>query len=588
MSKEESEEISKGREKNKEEVSEDEFLDLDDIEEEEFKDSKKDSRHPKSKSNPKQREDKGNKPRSHDTGRDGYMMGEKEGEQEDADRYLKELEDSSGLTDFKKHRNKHGTFKDTGENFRRDYYDDDYKERKDKEEKYSDKIDIKKSNSFDEHQEENYARNKNKSKGYSLEDELKKYGGRDLLSEVGKGLPGLDDALRGGTSTGNKNVDRSLDALRGAIEYDIAKAVERDAERMINNKDFGRVPTERDFQRLEEKHKRKKAESLRKKVTTGIKTARTKENRKKFKAFMDSSEVKLALNLIGVFGGVYGQAFVKGVRIFTIIWSLNFGVVFLILMGIIALLGFVMVSAVFVVVMTLEEITEDGDEGIVEVGEEKTSSSVDVPAGYEGKFMFPVEKTRVSSRGYFSGHIGQDISGSSGTENVYPIYPGKVLLSGKDKAQCNNSGGSSCSTLRNPGAGIYFEGDGNAVQVAHDLGGGKYSISYYMHLAPNSIQVKEGQSVGYGTPLAKVGNSGNSYGAHLHVEIYDGVPKGFFESGKAHYKTDYNWYYKLTAKTIAPPPLWTCGGKSGVAVNSSGQTTTPQSCVDDAVKARNK
>src|SRR5699024_7238830 len=329
-SKEENEEIKKGKEKNKEEVSEDEFLDLDDIEEEEFKDSKKDSRHPESKSNPKQREDKGNKYRSHDTGRDGYMMGEKEGEQEEADRYLKELEDSSGLTDFKKHKTKHGTFKDTGENFRRDYYDDDYKERKDREEKYSDKIDIKKSNSFDEHQEENYARNKNKSKGYSLEDELKKYGGGDLLSGNGKGVSGLDDALRGGTSTGNKNVDRSIDAIRGAIEYDIAKAVERDAERMINNKDFGRVPTERDFQRLEEKHNRKKAESLRKKVTTGIKTSRTKENRKKFKAFMDSKEVNLALNLIGVFGGVYGKAFVKGVRIFTIIWSLNFGVVFLI------------------------------------------------------------------------------------------------------------------------------------------------------------------------------------------------------------------------------------------------------------------
>lgn len=579
---------------NKNTQEEEEVVDLDGLEDEEFKSDTKSGKIPDTKSGKgRERGEEGSSKKNYkevigdgeesqnDAETDGYMLGEDKEEIEESDKYLRDLENKSGFTDYKRHKDKHGTYKDTGENFRRDYYDDDYKETKDREQqqkKYG-----KRSETFDDYMDDRYSKKKTEgnNKPYSLHDEVERYGGKDL--------EGLDESLKKGTKTGNKNLDRSLDAIRDAVEYDIARAVEKDAERMRNS-GMERAPTERDFQRLEDKHKRKKAESLRKRVTTGIKTARTKENKAKFKAFMDSSEVKLALNLIGIFGGVYGKAFVKGVRIFTIIWSLNFGVIFLILMAIVAMLGAIMVSAVFIVILLTDTVTEEEVGEEVEVGEEQTTSRVDVPKGYEGKFMFPVEKTRQSSRGYTGkgGHLGQDISGSNGSENVYPIYPGKVLLSGKGRPQCNNSGGSTCSTLKNESAGIYFSGDGNAVQIAHDIGGGKYLISYYMHLAPNSIKVSEGDSVGYGTPIAKVGNSGNSYGAHLHIELYDNVEKGFFDAGKSHYKTRYDWYYKLIDKTIAPPPLWTCGGKSGVAVNSSGGTTTPQSCVDDAVKARTK
>ena len=50
----------------------------------------------------------------------------------------------------------------------------------------------------------------------------------------------------------------------------------------------------------------------------------------------------------------------------------------------------------------------------------------------------------------------------------------------------------------------------------------------YAHLHPNTIAVKVGDEVDYGQVLAKAGNTGNSYGAHLHFAVrvngsYSGV-----------------------------------------------------------------
>lgn len=570
--------MAKDRNSNREGKSEgDDFLDLDELEEEESQGGYKNKKSKREQST--SIEDDSNEI----VYEDGYLIGESEEDKEEFKNYLNDLEHDSGFKDLQKHRDKYGTGYDTGENFRRDFYDDEYKKEKDFKEEEA---------RYDRQVAKNYANNyKNKGRkdkvkdvedrNLSLSDEVSKYGSQEALSEL--------DLKKGkNTKTGNKKMDNSLDALRQAIDYDIDKAVENDKKQMIENgRRMGRQPSERDFMKIEQKHKQKKADGMRKQVTNGIKTARTKENRSKFKEFMGSWEVKLALGLIGTFGGVYGKAFVKGVNIFTVIWGLNFGVVFGLIMGIAVLIPVFLIMSVFVVVMTLTDLGDVEDDGLEEVkeGSEQTSSSVEVPAGYEGKFMFPVEKTLQSERGFTGkgGHKGQDISGST-SENIYPIYPGKVLISGKDKPQCGNG---NCSTAYSPSEGLYFTADGNSVQVAHEIGG-KYVISYYMHLHANSIQVSEGDMVGYGTPLAKLGNSGNSTGPHLHVEIYDDVEKGFFDNGRAHYKTSYSWYYTLENKIISPPPLWTCGGKSGVAVNSAGSTTTPKSCLDDAIKARNK
>ncbi len=61
-------------------------------------------------------------------------------------------------------------------------------------------------------------------------------------------------------------------------------------------------------------------------------------------------------------------------------------------------------------------------------------------------------------------------------------------------------------------------GYGNYVKIDH--GNGEYTL--YGHMARNSITVMAGDIVEQGQVIGKVGNTGNSTGAHLHFEIYIG------------------------------------------------------------------
>lgn len=56
---------------------------------------------------------------------------------------------------------------------------------------------------------------------------------------------------------------------------------------------------------------------------------------------------------------------------------------------------------------------------------------------------------------------------------------------------------------------------GNMIVV--DLGGGQYA--HYFHLQPGSVRVKRGDRVRRGELLARVGNSGDARGPHLHFEM---------------------------------------------------------------------
>ena len=75
--------------------------------------------------------------------------------------------------------------------------------------------------------------------------------------------------------------------------------------------------------------------------------------------------------------------------------------------------------------------------------------------------------------------------------------------------------GSACCPTRQPGDG------GNWVRVEHEDG----SMAIYAHLRPRSLQVRAGQRVLAGQPLAQVGNTGYSTAAHLHfaVQLNDGA-----------------------------------------------------------------
>ena len=55
---------------------------------------------------------------------------------------------------------------------------------------------------------------------------------------------------------------------------------------------------------------------------------------------------------------------------------------------------------------------------------------------------------------------------------------------------------------------------GNNIVI--DIGGGRYLTM--AHLSPGSIQVKVGDHVKQGQPIARVGNSGNTTEPHLHIQ----------------------------------------------------------------------
>jgi murein DD-endopeptidase MepM/ murein hydrolase activator NlpD len=58
--------------------------------------------------------------------------------------------------------------------------------------------------------------------------------------------------------------------------------------------------------------------------------------------------------------------------------------------------------------------------------------------------------------------------------------------------------------------------------VVLDLGGVHSALC--AHLQPGSLRVKTGDRVQRGQVLGLVGNTGNSYGPHLHFHISDGIP----------------------------------------------------------------
>jgi murein DD-endopeptidase MepM/ murein hydrolase activator NlpD len=64
-------------------------------------------------------------------------------------------------------------------------------------------------------------------------------------------------------------------------------------------------------------------------------------------------------------------------------------------------------------------------------------------------------------------------------------------------------------------AGWSDQGYGNLVIIDHNID----YVTVYAHLA--DVLVEEGQIVGQGTPIGRVGSTGNSTGPHLHFEIRD-------------------------------------------------------------------
>lgn len=107
---------------------------------------------------------------------------------------------------------------------------------------------------------------------------------------------------------------------------------------------------------------------------------------------------------------------------------------------------------------------------------------------------------------YGNGHTGVDVVKYKNQKDIIIAHTGgKVVF---------------CQTgqKNNPGA----TGDksyGNCVKIDH--GNGYFTL--YAHL--DTVKVKYGQTVSKGQELGMMGNTGNSYGAHLHFEVRQGASK---------------------------------------------------------------
>ena len=118
-----------------------------------------------------------------------------------------------------------------------------------------------------------------------------------------------------------------------------------------------------------------------------------------------------------------------------------------------------------------------------------------------GSRVFKTREAQITQH-YGNGHTGVDVVGLGGTTDMVVAHSrGKVVWC--QKGQKNNKG--------SKGNASY----GNCVKILHD--NGMYTL--YAHLA--DVRVNINQYVGQGQDLGFIGNTGNSYGTHLHFEVLD-------------------------------------------------------------------
>lgn len=104
---------------------------------------------------------------------------------------------------------------------------------------------------------------------------------------------------------------------------------------------------------------------------------------------------------------------------------------------------------------------------------------------------------------YSSGGNHNGIDLRANYVNVYPCEPGVVsrvqYWDGKTKSPKS------------------MQSYGNMIEVTHEDYKGKTLVTRYAHLS--RINVKCGDRVNYGTVIGISGETGNAYGAHLHLEV---------------------------------------------------------------------
>ena len=114
----------------------------------------------------------------------------------------------------------------------------------------------------------------------------------------------------------------------------------------------------------------------------------------------------------------------------------------------------------------------------------------------QGAYSFGGKDARFGATRTNRSHQGQDVAAAEGVPVVAP-----------------KAGTIHWRAYQPDGAGYYLVLDGD----------GENFMYAFMHLRQGSILVSKGERVAAGQQIAQVGNSGRSFGAHLHFEVWDGV-----------------------------------------------------------------
>lgn len=155
-----------------------------------------------------------------------------------------------------------------------------------------------------------------------------------------------------------------------------------------------------------------------------------------------------------------------------------------------------------------------------------TLVSYDTKLDKKLQFTSPMKGYWVTQSFGNKGHMGVDIKSNDTT--VYAVADGEVCYTGL------NGTGTDASLLR----ADQRKGNGYCIVIKHNING-KTVYSFYAHLKKGSTKVSYGQKVTAGTPIATMGNTGNSTGPHLHFAIANGYSSGAYygytSSGKTFY-----------------------------------------------------
>ena len=128
-----------------------------------------------------------------------------------------------------------------------------------------------------------------------------------------------------------------------------------------------------------------------------------------------------------------------------------------------------------------------------------------------------------------SNNTGVQVVVPSSTTFIVPLAKGYVscefmCYSGHNGIDMGNNGNTSTPVLASASGIVTRSGwhraYGNHVMITHNINGKIYTTVYaHMHTTP---YVSVGDTVSQGQQIGTMGNTGNSFGAHLHFELYEG------------------------------------------------------------------